>query len=157
MCEDCIGNFLMPQSIYEDAIARPDLFHWFGIAESEFDRWLNELPLRVHPGLVSFWRHTGGGVIFESETLLGPLVSTESDNVLHFNEHHWNLGLPSDLLIFHAGVRLSASCVDVRRHRNRIVVLKSDSYAIEQWFDTFDKWYQNTLRTEFAGRYGMRP
>jgi hypothetical protein len=43
----------MPPTIFEDALTRPDLFHWFGVAESDFDAWLTALPLRVHPGLVT--------------------------------------------------------------------------------------------------------
>jgi hypothetical protein len=147
----------MPQTIFEDALARPNLFHWFGIVESEFDIWLTALRLRIHPGLVGFWRRTGGGNLFESETVLGPLVSDKSDNVLQFNEFHWNRGLSRDLLIFHTGFCLSASSVDMRRHRNRLVVFKPESYEVEQWHDTFNGWYQKTLRSEYAERYGLAP
>jgi hypothetical protein len=145
----------MPASIYEDALARPDLFLWFGIVEPELDAWLATLPLPVHPGLVSFWRRTGGGDVFESETLLGPLVSDECDNVLRFNEFHWDKGLPHDLLVFHTGLCLSASSVDRRRHRNRVVELAPDSYEIVRRYDTFNEWYQKILRGEYAERYGL--
>jgi hypothetical protein len=145
----------MPPTIYEDALVRPDLFHWFGVVEAEFEPWLTALPLRVHPGLVSFWRRTGGGDLFESETLLGPLASNEGDNVLEMNEFHWNHGLPSDLLIFHTGHCLSASSVDRRRHRNRLITLSPNSYQIEHQFDTFNEWYQRTIRSEYSERYGL--
>ena len=145
----------MPRTIYEDALLRPDLFHWFGVAEAEFEPWLTALPIRVHPGLVSFWRRTGGGEIFESETLLGPLASDEGDNVLNLNEFHWNHGVPRDLLIFHTGLCLSASSVDRRRHRNRLITVNADTYEIEHQFDTFNEWYQKTIRSEYAERYGL--
>jgi hypothetical protein len=109
--------------------------------EAEFEPWLAALPVRVHPGLVSFWRRTGGGDLFESETLLGPLATEETNNVLKVSEFHWNNGLPRDLLVFHMGLCVSASCVDMRRHRNRLVVLKPDSFEIALWFDTFSAWY----------------
>ncbi len=144
----------MPPTIFEDAAVRPDLFHWFGVAEDEFEVWLAALPLRVHPGVVGFWRRTGGGDVFESETLLGPLAS-ETDNVLKVNELHWNKGLPRDLLVFHTGYCLSASSVDTRRHRNRLVVLKPESFEVTDSFDTFNEWYRSTLRSEFAERYGL--
>jgi hypothetical protein len=48
----------MHPTIYEDAVVRPDLFLWFGVVEEDFEPWLTALPLRVHPGLVSFWRRT---------------------------------------------------------------------------------------------------
>jgi hypothetical protein len=54
MCEYRKRGFdHMPPTIFEDALTRPDLFHWFGVAESDFDAWLTALPLRVHPGLVT--------------------------------------------------------------------------------------------------------
>jgi hypothetical protein len=145
----------MPSTIYEDYLARPELFRWYGISEPEFKTWLTALPLRVHPGLVSFWERTGGGELFESETLLGPLVPDDADNVLKASEFHWNRGMSRDLMVFHTGLCLSASSVDMRRHRNRLVVFKPESYEIAQWFDTFNLWYQKTLRSEFAERYGL--
>lgn len=145
----------MPPTIFEDGLARPDLFLWFGVNESDFDKWLTELPLRVHPGLVEFWRRTGGGDVYESETLLGPLVSDEGNNVLRVNESLWGRGLPQDLLVFHTGMCFSASFVDWPRHRNRIALLKSGSFEVERWFYTFNHWYQATLRSEYAARYGL--
>jgi len=150
-------ELLMPSTIYQDALTRPDLFHWFGVVESEFDAWLTALPFRVHPGLVSFWRRTGGADLFESEILLGPSAPDEGDNVLKVSEFHWNKGLPRDLLVFHTGLCLSASSVDVRRHRNRLVVFKPESYEVANCFKTFNKWYENTLRSEYAERYGLAP
>jgi len=145
----------MLPTIYEDALTRPDLFHWFGVAESAFEDWLITLPLRVHPGLVAFWRRTGGGDVFESETLLGPLANHADDNVLTINEYHWSKGLQRDLLIFHTGFCLSASSVDSRRHRNRLISFRSGSYEIERQFNSFDAWYQQTIRAEYAERYGL--
>ena len=145
----------MPPTIYEDALLRPDVFHWFGVDRAEFETWLTALRLRVHPGLVSFWRRTGGGDLFETETLLGPMASDESDNVLKVSESYWRRGLSPDLVLFHTGLCLSASSVDMRRHRNRLVVLKPESFEVAQWFDTFNAWYQNTLRCEYAERYGL--
>ena len=145
----------MPPTIFEDALTRPDLFHWFGVAEPKFDVWLNALPLRVHPGLVSFWRRTGGGDCFESETLLGPLATGAGDNVIEISEFYWSKGLLRNLLVFHTGICLSASSVDMRHHRNRLVILKPETFEVAQWFDTFNAWYQNTLRSEYAERYGL--
>jgi hypothetical protein len=146
----------MLATIYEDALAHPALFHWFGVSEPDFEAWLEELPLRVHPGLVEFWRRTGGGDLFESETILGPLVADESDNVLEMNKYHWGKGLPRDMLIFHVGLNLSASFVDQRRHRNRLVSFQPDSYNVEKSFDTFNAWYRENLRSEYAERFSLQ-
>jgi hypothetical protein len=106
---------------------------------------------------VSFWERTGGGQLFESETLLGPLVPDDAENVLKVSEFHWNRGMPRDLMVFHTGLYLSASSVDFQRHRNRLVVFKPESYEVAQWFDTFNDWYQKTLRSEYAERYDLAP
>ena len=145
----------MLPTIFDDALARPDLFFWFGTNEVEFEPWLAALPIRAHPGLVSFWRRTGGGDCFETETLLGPLATEEGDNVIEMSEFYWSKGLPRDLLLFHTGMCLSASSVDMRRHRNRLVILKPKTFEVEQGFDTFNAWYQNILRSEHAERYGL--
>lgn len=145
----------MSPTIYEDASVRPELFHWFGVAGAEFDAWITALPFRVHPGLVSFWQRTGGGDCFESETLLGPLAPEDGDNVQKVSEFYWNKGLRRDLLVFHTGMCLSASSVDMRLHRNRLVVLEPESFEVTMWFDTFNTWYRNTLRSEYAQRYGL--
>lgn len=145
----------MPATIYEDALRRPELFQWYGVVESEFEAWLHALPLRVHPGLVSFWRRTGGGGVFETENLLGPLAPDENENVLKVSKFHWDNGLSRDLLVFHTGLCLSASSVDTRRHRNRLVVLSAESYESVHWFETFNDWYQQTVRSEYARRYGL--
>jgi len=142
-------------TIYDDALARPDLFCWFGTSEPELEHWLRALPLLVHPGLVSFWRRTGGGDVFESETLLGPLAVDESDNALKVNEFHWSKGLPREMFLFHVGIGLSASFVDRRRHRNRIYTLRSGTYEAVERFDTFGSWYRETIRSEYALRYRL--
>jgi hypothetical protein len=154
----CLVNLAaMLPTIYEDARAHPLLFRWFGVSRPEFEAWLTALPLRIHPGLVEFWRRTGGGDLFESETILGPLVADESDNVLALNEYHWSKGLPRNMLIFHIGLNVSASFVDQRRHRNRLVSFKPDSYDVEKSFDTFGAWYRENLRSEYGARYGLQP
>ena len=95
-----------------------------------FEVWLAALPLRAHTGLVDFWRRTGGGEVFERETLLGPLAVDESDNVLKMTEHHRSRGLPAGLLLFHIGVCLSASSLDKEKNRNRVVTLNPNSYQV---------------------------
>ncbi len=142
-------------TIYEDAISRPDLFQWFGIGGAAFEDWLTALPLHAHPGLVDFWRRTGGGDIFESETLLGPLATDESDNVLRMNDYHRSRGLPDGMLIFHIGLCVSASSLDRKRRRNQLVTLDPDSYRVISTFNSFSDWYHDVLRSEYASGYGL--
>ncbi len=145
----------MLSTIYEDASAHPDLFHWFGISLQEFKAWLRALPLRVHPELVECWRRTGGGDLFESETILGPLIEDESENVLKMNEFHWSKGLPTAMLIFHIGSNVSASFANACQHNYELVVFRPGSYDIDKSFCTFNDWYQGNMRAEYASRYGL--
>ena len=126
-----------------------------GIDGALFEVWLAALPLRAHSDSVDLWRRTGGGDIFESETLLGPLASVESDDLLKMNEYYWSRGLPDGLLIFHVGVCVSASSVDQKRRQHRLVTLSSDSYRVSRSFDCLNDWYQSVLRSEYASRYRL--
>jgi hypothetical protein len=38
---------------------------------------------------------------------------------------------------------------------NRLVILKPETFEVALWFGTFNAWYQNTLRSEYAERYGL--
>ncbi len=75
----------MLPTIYEDALAHPLLFHWFGVSQPEFEAWLMALPLRVH---LDWWSSgdAPGGDLLESETILGPLVADEKRATFWHNE-----------------------------------------------------------------------
>jgi hypothetical protein len=146
----------MPIFIFEDAAEGPELFHRFGVAELDFDQWLSALPMLIHPGLVSFWRRTGGGHFFASETILGPLHPDGKESVLEVNQFHWAEDLPRDMVLFHTGKFCSASRVDRRRHRNRLVTLKPDSYEVDREFATLRDWYSNAIRPSFRETYQLR-
>lgn len=146
----------MQISIFEDAAERPELFHWFGIAELDFDQWLRALPMLIHPGLASFWRRTGGGHFFESETILGPLHPDGKESVLEVNQFHWAKGLPHDMVLFHRGKFCSASYADKQRHRRRLVTFKPGSYEVDCEFATFRDWYSNAIRPTFRETHQLR-
>ncbi len=60
-------------SILKDAELRPELFSWFGaIDRKEIDEWLHSNSLMAPEDLKEFWSETGGGDIYESETIFRP-------------------------------------------------------------------------------------
>jgi hypothetical protein len=45
--------------------------------------------------------------------------------------------------------------VEICSNRNQLVSFRSGSYQIGRQFDTFNEWYQQTIRAEYAERYGL--
>lgn len=60
-------------------------------------------------------------------------------------------GLDGRYLAFQSGVFVSA----VRQADLRFVTLTDGTWVEECDYPTFDEWYRQTLRAEYAERYGM--
>lgn len=145
--------------LLRDAQAKPGLFAWFGaIARSELREWSHHNSLVLPSDLIELWEGTGGGDIFETETILRPTVGSTphtnfvEDDIEGRNTWHTANGKPSGLYIFHEGVFLSA----VRLSDQNLVTL-TENYSVESSFGSFDEWYVHTLRAEFGERYGLGP
>ena len=61
-----------------------------------------------------FWATTGGGEIFETETLFKPLVPSAAEEGVEFaTDWHTHRGMPLGLVVFHEGLEVSAvRCTD---------------------------------------------
>jgi hypothetical protein len=145
--------------LLEDSERVPDVFLKFGaIPQSELSDWLKRHSLVLPSDLVELWHLTGGGDVFESETILRPSVPTPpsesfiEDDIESANLAHDANGKPSDLYLFHQGTFLSA----VRLPDQKFVTLTRE-YAVQDSFDSLDEWYVRTLRAEFGERYGLAP
>jgi len=135
----------------------PGVFFPFGaIPKPELRNWLQHSTLVLPPDLIELWELTGGGDIFESETVFRPTVPSipnscfVEDHIESRNSAHAAKGKPQDLYIFQQGSFLSA----VRLSDQKFVTLTKD-YAVANSFDSLDEWYVRALRTEFGGRYGL--
>ncbi len=139
--------------IYRDAQLRPDLFFWNGqIPADRLENWLREHALEIPDDLFGFWLRTGGGDIFESETILGPFADAGmGDDVDSANHAYHQSGVSSDYLIFHTGIGISA----VRFSDKRYVALSDTEYRELKIFPSFEEWYKGWIRNEYAGRYGL--
>jgi hypothetical protein len=138
----------------QDSTRRPELFSWNGpIAVDDLDDWLNIRRLHVPDDLRELWRDTGGGEMFESESILAPFGSEElGDDVDGVNRLHQDRGLPSGYLIFHVGgVGLSA----VRLADQCFVLIEEDGYAERAEFESLEDWYDSAIRAEYVQRYGL--
>ena len=143
--------------LLQDAQRTPNLFYPFGaIPTTELREWLHENSLVLPSDLIELWEVTGGGDIFDSETVLRPTVPSipnacfVQDDIESSNAAHTAQGKPSGLYVFQQGVFLSA----VRLFDQKFVTLSSD-YVVNQSFDSVNDWYVHTLRAEFGERYGL--
>ncbi len=141
--------------ILNDAASRPELFRWFGAIErAPLDLARIQYSL-VFPGdLLSLWEITGGGDMFESETILSPLSTSPSDNIDIVSGLHWRRGLDRNCLVFHTGLCLSVVCDFKSPH---FVALDESTYREIASFDDLDAWYLTMLRAEYAARYKLSP
>lgn len=141
--------------ILSDSRTRPDLFHWNGpIADARLRTWFLEHGFegRIPEDLLRFWRRTGGGDIFETETLLGPFADPAlEDDVAGVNASLRQKGLPPQFLVFYRGSYIGA--VDLSS--GDFVEMLESGFRVRRRFQSFDDWYANTVRAEFAGRYGL--
>jgi hypothetical protein len=146
-------------TILKDAEARSDLFQWFGAIErDEIESWMRTKQFSVPSDLVELWSLTGGGDLFESETIFRPTSIRSSmpyfveasDPVDSANEQRVVNGMPKSYLAFHDGLFLSA----VRLYDQRAVTLTAMGQETGD-FSSLDDWYLRTLRAEFGRRYGL--
>ena len=145
--------------LIQDAQRVPSIFCAFGaITATQLDHWLRKNALVFPSDLIELWQETGGGDVFESETILRPTVSSVpsaafvDDDIEDRNAAHSGHGKPSQFYISQEGTFLSA----VRLLDQKCVTLTS-GYLVKGCFDSFDEWYVRTLRAEFGKRYGLGP
>lgn len=146
--------------VLEDAKLNSRVFHPFGpIPAAELNDWLQRTGLALPPDLIEFWRLTGGGDIFDTETVLRPTVPTPpnacfvDDDIEGFNAVAEGQGKPLALYLFGGSCLRSA----IRLSDQKYVTLKDGQYTVDQVFDSFDEWYVRVLREEFAAQYGLLP
>src|SRR5258708_22711295 len=122
--------------LLRDAALHPLAFCWFGaIPKPEMDAWVQRTGLTVPQDLIELWKITGGGDVFESETILRPTVPSVpnsafvEDDIESRNVRHNAEGKTEGLLVFQDGAFLSA----VRFKDQRFVTL-TNSYAVRNAF-----------------------
>ncbi len=144
----------MIQNILRDTARYPYLFEWNGeIPKNELGDWLVCNAIKPGDDLKELWERTGGGTIFETETILGPVGdATHAEDVASVNRYHWQQGMNTDLLVFHSGLG-GLTAIDQRS--GHVVQLHADEYRIEREFNSLDEWYAGVLRAEYADRYGL--
>jgi hypothetical protein len=122
-------------------------------------RLVGRTRLVLPSDLIELWQLTGGGDVFDSETIFRPTVPSSpnscfvDDDIEGRNAAHAKEGKIGDLYVFQEGLFLSA----VRLSDQRFVTLTNGGYAIKDSFGSLDEWYVSTLRAEYGERYGLLP
>jgi hypothetical protein len=145
-------------AILKDAESRPDLFAWFGAIErGQIEVWLRSSNLEVPDDLLDFWTKTGGGDLFECETIFRPtqIPSLEpyfvsGDDIDTANQYRIPKGMSVSYLVFHDGIFLSA----VRLADKKLGTL-GDEHEETAVFSDLHDWYLGTLRKDFASHFGL--
>ena len=144
--------------LLQDAQRVPRIFSPFGaIPSAEIQDWLQRTGLSLPSDLVELWQQSGGGDVFETETILRPTVASRpnscfvEDDIEGINAAYAEEGKSGDLYVFHRGLIPSA----VRLSDQRFVTLTEGGYTVKDSFASFDKWYVRTLRAEYGERYGL--
>ena len=142
----------MTRSIFADAQAKPHLFLWNKSIETQrLLDWANQHGWIIPFDLLDIWSQTGGGDIFESETLLRPVVDDRDDeSVEHRTRWYRARGLPAGMFVFHEGMGVSA----IRRERPGYVWFDMQE-RLAASYGSFDEWYVQLIRLEYAERYGL--
>jgi hypothetical protein len=143
-------------ALTDDARLRPDLFHWNGRMDPVClqtwltdNQWLGPCP----KDLLVFWQETGGGDVFETETILGPLGDPQmGDDIASVNRAMRSRGMAARFLVFHIGLLVSAVDTEVGDY----VELEPSSLCVLRRFASLDEWYEATLRKEYRHRYGLQ-
>jgi hypothetical protein len=144
--------------LLQDAQRVPRIFSPFGaIPSAEIQDWLQRTGLSLPSDLVELWQQSGGGDVFETETILRPTVASRpnscfvEDDIEGINAAYAEEGKSGDLYVFHRGLIPSA----VRLSDQRFVTLTEGGYTVKDSFASFDEWYVRTLRAEYGERYGL--
>jgi len=146
----------MNEILESDQVRRPELFVWNApIPERALREWISARSWVVPNDLLVLWSLTGGGTIFESETIFAPWGDPLPDSCVDSaTKRLRSLGLPERYLVFHeGGVGVSA----VEQPEGSLVLLTPErSFAREGTFRSLDDWYIAVVRAEYAARYGLQ-
>jgi hypothetical protein len=113
-------------------------------------RWITETGYLIPEELFDTWVKLGGGDLFESETLFQP-ISDHLDDIKAANMRLVKRGLPASFLVFNSGIVISA----IDQVSGEIVTFDPRTITERRRFPSFNEWYRETLRKEFATRYGL--
>jgi len=139
----------------KDMELKPRLFFWEGSVDSQrLKQLLHEKGWALPGDLFDLLVLTGGGEIFESETILGPFRDADlGDNLFTYNEELRDRGLPDGYVVFHTGIAVSA----VRLTDGRYVEFGLNDFEERGEYASLEDWYLRLIRAVYGEHYGLPP
>lgn len=143
----------MKNQIFKDAKENPKLFRWNGSIKKEgVLKWFKLREWNITDEMIEFYCITGGGEIFESETILGLYKNQVfGDDLESMNKYYQNKGMSIHWLLFHIGIKNSALNMDT----SEIIIFDSISFKIIERYKSFSEWYIKFIREEYKDRYDL--
>jgi hypothetical protein len=139
--------------LFEDSEDSTQAFVFNGPIPADYLRkWIDETGYLIPEELFDTWATLGGGDLFESETLFQP-IPDHLDDIEAENRRLWKRGLSASFLVFHSGVVISA----IDQMSGEIVTFDLRTMTELRRFLSLNEWYRETVRKEFAARYGLAP
>jgi hypothetical protein len=114
------------------------------------DAWLSKRDVCVPGDLKQVWLETGGGVIFECETILGPFGNRELGENIDLENEPQAEGNACRLATLSHWFRAFGG----GRATGEYACLREGSYEVAETFGFLAEWYA-MIRAELASRYGL--
>ena len=140
----------------EDALANPILFPLGWKVDRAFlENWIQLHNLKLPTELIDIWIIGGGGDFLETETLLIPDHTSNSDEVESIEKTTDFLiqnGFPKGFFIIHKGCVISA----INQSQQSIFTFSADGYSLITSYSTINRWYKEEFRDQFGPKYGLK-
>ena len=135
----------MTKTVKKTLRKKPYMLFEFGLPnKKELDKELKKHDFAFPKELVKFWKTYGGGDLFETETILYPLDTdnTEYDSMPLMNRFFEEKGFNNDYYIFHTN---NSTLAAFHKKTHEIVVFGNEltKFRIERHYKNIDEWFFN--------------
>jgi len=132
---------MITQTVKEALKTNPSLLFAYGkIEETKLANELQKINYNFPDELIGFWKEFGGGDLFETETILYPLQSTNElvDSLVPTNDFYHTNGLDNKYIIFQKN---AAQLTVFDSQTDEIVLLSTGNYVVRKRFENFENWF----------------
>ena len=141
----------MIDRLLRDIEVAPDLFHWSGpVPRGKVLDAVRDGKYVVPDALLSLWEDYGVLDMFETETILSP-TDHGYDGLAEMNAGLRDRGMPSQYLVFHTGLFLSA----IRQSDGAVLQVDEVTFAESDTYASLQEWYERGIRNVYQATYGL--
>jgi len=117
------------------------LFPYGKINNRELKKELNKYEFKFPKELILFWNEFGGGDLFEVETMLSPIFTSDAlkENIIEINNYYLKQGLDSELFVFETN---NAQITTFNKKTHEIFVLHIHNLILRNQFKDIKQWFE---------------